>query len=180
MNLTRIHYAIVITVSITIWSLLIWQHFTNGVPSHHPLANEEYPAISNWWGALLLPLITWYLVRRTIQRLHHIHSMDIFSRASREALLAGIVAMAFSTTLAWCFLNGYEPYAGWMLQGALLCSLFIPLYRAEYLLGFILGMTYTIGAVLPTVIGAIYCVICAVVYLLIRPAFRWLLMKVFP
>ena len=58
---------------------------------------------------------------------------------------------------------------GYMLIGLLLLSLFLPIYRAEYILGFVIGMTYTFGAVLPTGLGCILAIICAVIYLLVRP-----------
>jgi hypothetical protein len=40
-------------VSITISSLLAWNHFHGGVPSHHILAREDLPEISNWWGGII-------------------------------------------------------------------------------------------------------------------------------
>ena len=56
-------------VTIAIWSLLAWNHYHGGVPSHHILHREDLPAISNWWGGLLLPLLTWFLLYRIQKRL---------------------------------------------------------------------------------------------------------------
>ena len=42
-------------VTAGIWSLLLWDHFNGGVPSHHIMHQKDLPAISNWWGGLLLP-----------------------------------------------------------------------------------------------------------------------------
>jgi hypothetical protein len=47
-------------------------------------------------------------------------------------------------------------------------ALFFPTYKAEYFLGFVLGLTYFIGGVLPVVVGSIFLLLSAVVYLLIR------------
>ena len=46
------------TIAMAMWALLAWNHYHGGVPSHHILANEELPAISKGWGAVLLPLLT--------------------------------------------------------------------------------------------------------------------------
>ena len=44
--------------------LLAWQHLTAGAPAHHLLARADMPAISNWWGLLLLPLLAWVAASR--------------------------------------------------------------------------------------------------------------------
>lgn len=44
-----------------------WEYTHGGVPAHHLLNNPELPAISNWWGLLVVPLLVWFLVGR-IQR----------------------------------------------------------------------------------------------------------------
>ena len=58
---TNIRIPLTITVTILIFALLIWQHFHGGVPSHHILHQADLPSISNWWGGLLLPVLTWVL-----------------------------------------------------------------------------------------------------------------------
>jgi hypothetical protein len=66
---------------------------------------------------------------------------------------------------------------GYMLMGIFAISLFFPIYRAECLLGFVIGMTYTFGAVLPPGIGSILVLIGAVIYLGIRPAILFVFSK---
>ena len=44
----RIYCTILVTVFI--WTLLLWDYFHGGVPSHHLLQNKDLPAFSNWWG----------------------------------------------------------------------------------------------------------------------------------
>jgi len=55
-------------VTITICSILIWQFYHDGVPSHHLLHRTDLPAISNWWGALLLPALSWFLIGQIQKR----------------------------------------------------------------------------------------------------------------
>jgi hypothetical protein len=58
-------------------------------------------------------------------------------------------------------------------MGILLIALFYPIYRAECLLGFVLGMTFTFGAVLPTGIGSILASIGFLTFNLVEPAVRF-------
>jgi hypothetical protein len=52
--------------------------------------------------------------------------------------------------------------------GLFVCALLLPVYRAEYLLGFVLGMTVTFGAVLPFFIALIFAAFSFVVRFIIR------------
>ncbi len=161
-------------VTISIGSLLAWNHFHGGVPSHNILARADMPSISNWWGGLLLPLLTWFLLYRIQQRI--IHSPD---EKSTEALPVSIVygfagALLFGVLLSTFYTLGYPDIPGYMVNSIFIIALFFPIYRAECLLGFVIGMTFTFGAVLPTGIGSIFALIGAVLYLLVRP----LLLKV--
>ena len=150
------------------WSLLAWNHYHGGVPSHHLLAREDLPAISNWWGGILIPLLTWFLLFRIQKRIIRsngektkVSSSLIFYRFA-GSLFFGILLSAF-------FTFGYTDIPGYMLIGLFVLALFIPIYRAECLLGFVLGMTFTFGAVLPTGIGSLLALVCALLYLCVRP-----------
>jgi Na+-transporting NADH:ubiquinone oxidoreductase subunit NqrB len=55
-----------------------------------------------------------------------------------------------------------------MILGLLPLSFFFPIYRAECLLGFVLVMTYTFGAILPTGIGSFLILIGMWIYLFLR------------
>lgn len=48
-------------------------------------------------------------------------------------------------------------------------AVLLPAYRAECLLGFVLGMTFVFGAVIPTLIGSILVGLSALVQLLAWP-----------
>jgi hypothetical protein len=157
-------------VSISIWSLLAWNHYHGGVPSHSILARTDMPSISNWWGAILLPLLTWFLSYRVQNRLAR--NQDVNSNTSTippEVLFGFAGALLFGIALSTFFTLGYKDIPGYMVNSIFIISLFFPIYRAECLLGFVIGMTYTFGAVLPTGIGCIFALIGAVLYLLIRP-----------
>jgi hypothetical protein len=161
-------------VAVAIWSLLAWDHYHGGVPSHHILANKDLPAFSNGWGALLLPLLTWYLLYRIQKRAFSENAGN--SEAPHfllPALYGFLGALLFGILLSTFFTMGDVDLPGYMLIGLLVLAFFCPIYRAEYLLGFVMGMTFTFGAVLPTGIGLILSFIGLVLYLYIRTAFQY-------
>ncbi len=161
---TRVYFTGIITISI--WSLLIWGHFHGGVPSHHILAREDLPEISNWWGGLLIPLLSWFLIYRIQKR---INKNPKVSNLPVSVLYGFLSALTFGILLSIFFTLGDSDIPGYMVQGVFIVALFLPIYRSEYLLGFVIGMTFTFGTVLPTAIGCILALISAVLYLFVRP-----------
>ncbi|GAB2545662.1 hypothetical protein [Rufibacter soli] len=160
-------------VAIAIWALLSYQHYHGGVPIHHILADENLPSFSNWWGALLLPVLTWVLLFRIEKRADSSNESG-YSGAptSLKYVVIGFAgALLFGSLLSIFFSLGYQDLPGYMLLGLFALALFVPVYRAQCLLGFVLGMTITFGAILPTGVGLILSMITAVIYLVIRPSF---------
>ena len=64
----RLRIGLTVTVTLAIWSLLVWQHFHGEVAAHHLLHNLDLPRISDWYGGLLLPVLTWSLLSLTRRR----------------------------------------------------------------------------------------------------------------
>jgi len=95
----RIYCTILVTVFI--WALLLWDYFHGGVPSHHLLQNKDLPSFSNWWGGILLPLLTWFLLYRSQVRIEkESTSKDLpssFIAYFVGALLFGMVLLVFLT-----------------------------------------------------------------------------------
>jgi hypothetical protein len=67
------------------------------------------------------------------------------------------------------FAHGNTSIPGLLVLALLPLALFIPIYRAEYLLGFVLGMTYIFGPILPIGMGVVLMILFAVTYKYIRP-----------
>ncbi len=174
---TRLYFTGIVTSAI--WLLLIWNHFHGGVPSHHILAREDLPEISNWWGGLLLPFLTFMLLYRVEKRLVNNNADQLpVANLPKNVVYGFLGALFFGITLSAFFTFGNTEMPGNMLLGLLFLSLFFPVYRAECILGFVIGMTYTFGAILPTGIGLILAAICAVIFLLIRPIILLLINKI--
>jgi hypothetical protein len=164
---TRFRIGATLVIAAAIGSLLTWQLFNGGVPSHSFMARDDMPSISNWWGALTLPLLTWIALGRLGVRLADGRT------SARGAIAGGLGAMVFGAVLSTAFTLGYSAIPGAQMQMAPLIALFLPIYRAEYLLGFVLALAYTFGGVLPLVIGT---VLAAVGFVLHRGP-RWLLRR---
>jgi len=162
-------------VTIGIWSLLAWNYYHGGVPSHHILHRQDLPAISNWWGGLLLPLLTWFLLYRIQKRLRHdnIEKSTVINRRT-NILFRFTGALFFGILLSLFFNFGYPDISGYMLIVLFLLALFFPVYRAECLLGFVIGMTFTFGVVLPTAVGFILTLVGTVLYLYVRPVILYI------
>lgn len=149
-----------------------WEHLHGGVPAHHLLNRADLPAISNWWGALVIPALTWFLVGRIQLRLARPRADSPGQSHRLPLVLTGFLcSLAYGAGLALAFTIGAETVS-YLFLGVFAISLFVPTYRAEYVLGFVLGMTFTFGAVLPTAIASVVALFSGLVHLLLRTAWR--------
>ena len=152
----KIGFATIAIVSISIWTLLIWQHYHGGVPSHSFLARKDMPAISNWWGGLLLPLLTYFSLYRIQKRVESVGENNVVpAKHLQSLLLLFLLGLTYSGLMAYCFVTDNSDVNGLLFQGLFLLAFILPIYRVEFLLGFVMGMTYTFGAILPTFIGSV-------------------------
>lgn len=173
----RLYFTLIVTIGI--WSQLLWDHLHGGVPNHHILHQEDLPAISNWWGGLLLPLLTLLLTYRIQIRLIRKNDKKHDTlNFSQKYIYRFLFALSFGILLSVFFTLGYTDLSGYMMYGLLLLALFFPIYRAEYFLGFVIGMTYTVGAVLPTGAGIILTLTGVILYLYVRKGIIFIVRKI--
>ena len=164
----RLYFTGIITIFI--WTLLVWDYYHGGVPSHHILARKDLPEFSNWWGGLIIPLLTWFLSYRVKKRA--IKEKDENSQTSKfpiNILYGFSAALFYGMILSAFFTFGNTEIPGYMMMAIILLGLFLPIYRAECILGFVLGMTFTFGAILPTIAGSVLALIAFLIYQFIRP-----------
>lgn len=129
--------------------LLVLEHARGGVASHYLLNNPDLPAISNYWGLLTLPLLGLvFAVRLTRQ-----------SRAAVKSMMVALIsAFGYGVLMAMSFAFGAEIITSVALLLAFALGIFLPIYRIEYVFGFVAGMTFTFGGVLPLVVALVLAV----------------------
>jgi hypothetical protein len=173
---TRTKALITGVVACFIFVFLLWDHFHGGVPSHHILHQKELPAISNWWSGLLLPILTWILLGRIGKRLvKQAVSTRLPGRQYLRTCMIFFIGLALGGLISISFVNDYKPVLDNVLYAFLIISLIIPIFYSEFILGFVLGMTITFGAILPTAFVLIMALPGFIVYRFIRPLFMKLI-----
>ena len=140
-----------------------WEYTHGGVVSHHILQRPDLPAISNGWGLVLLPVLAWFLIGRMQAR----GAQQSRTFPSRDVTLRFLAALAYGAALSTSFALGHESVTTTLFFGLFALAVVFALYRAELFLGFVLGMSFVFGAVLPT---GIACVFAALSWLLHRLA----------
>jgi len=157
---------IVLTVLVTIlfWVNLIWDYLHQGIPSHYLLHRKDFPEISNWWGGIAVPILTWFLLYRIAKRVNNNASPQ---NKAIKSIYRFLGALLFGILLSTLFTKG-SIIPNYMVLGAVVTSFLFPLYRAEFILGYVLGMSYTFGGFIAVASGIVFWGIFSIAYLLIR------------
>lgn len=142
---------------------LVREHLDGGIVSHHLLNDPALPAIWNGWGLVALPLLAWIASGRAFG------NATGAWRLRRGFLIALGTALIAGLALSAAFSAGREDIAGLLLIALLLSAVAVRAYRIEWLLGFVLGMAVTFGAVLPIVIGGCIALLSAAAWFGARP-----------
>ena len=166
---SRLQMFIAVTTYILLHLLI--QHFTSGVPSHYLLQDSSMPLISNWWGALILPVLTWSMCTLLNRKHGSVYPRHVWIKMAS----AGIYALAMSAL----FYAGYaELLSIIVLPSILVLALFFPIYGPAYVLGYVLVSSVGFGAVIPLMASLIFAVIGFIVYRGVRPALLYVLVSV--
>lgn len=163
----KIYFTCIIALST--WLLLFWQYYHGGVPSHHLLHRADLPAISNWWGAILLPVLSWALLTSIEKKQVKLNIQNNFNVIAINFILA----LGYGIVLSQSFALGYSNISSIMFPSILLFSLFFKVYKAEFVLGFILSMSIVFGAVLPTIFTSVIAVLAFIVHYIARYIIRF-------
>lgn len=167
-NLLKHKFSVSLVFGSFVLLLLLWEYFHGGVISHHLLAREEMPAISNWWGLLSIPVLTWItLTRIGARRKKSSLKAGEFSAQVIRGFIGGLI-YGLSLAMLWEF--GQADYMPYVLLLPLGLALFFPIYRMECLLGFVVALTYTFGGVLPLLIAPVLLVGGLLIYKGVRVA----------
>ena len=168
-QLKRSQYILTSLITLMILSLLAWQYTHEGVPSHYLFQRPDLPELSNWWGAIVLPLLTWVLVGRMNTKL--LNAKNSAEKEKEKMVVGFISASIYGVLLTVAFFQGYQEIASILFPSILAIAIFVPVFREEYLLGFILAMSFCFGAVLPLIFTTLIAMASATVYFTVR--FIW-------
>jgi uncharacterized membrane protein YecN with MAPEG domain len=148
----KIKYYLISIVVILEAGHLLWEHLNGGVLSHHLLNSSDYPAISNWWGIVILPSLAWFSTIRIKKRIRFQADDASVSGKVPIGILVGFFGMLIVSILQSIAFNfGLENITMYMALGVLLVGLFLPIYRTECILGHVLGAAFTFGPVIPVI-----------------------------
>lgn len=153
---------------------LAWEASHGGIQSHHLLARADLPAVSNLWGLATLPALGWlaaHFVRRRAASSEH---------AVGRAVIAFFCALILGGALSAAFKLGLEDVSAGLFLAAILAGFVAPTYRAEYLFGFVIGMTWVVGPVLPAIAGILAATVSVLAHIVLRPAAVGLYRKLRP
>jgi len=133
--------SLVVLIVLALFGLLIlWEYNNGGVAVHHLLHRADLPGISNWWGFLLLPIVTLFSLFDVEKRLKKSLPKDP-KKFIKKTLLRLLAGVGYGVLLCVLFLNE-SILTGFMVPALAIVSFFLPLYYSEYWLGFVLGCMY--------------------------------------
>lgn len=153
---------------------VLWDYLSGGVPVHHVLADGDLPGISNWWGLVSIPILTWVLFS-FLERKKNFSSFNDFN--SNGVFLAFVLSLSFGILNSVLWNLGYDHALQYLIILPILLSLFIKVHRPECVLGFVLGMMYTFGGVLPIIFSFVLLVLSFITYHIIHRGLLYLVTK---
>ena len=158
----KLRILITTLVTLLIWGHIAWDHFHGGIPTHYLLHNADLPGIPNWLGAIVLPFFTWFLLFRIHTRLDW-PDIPVASESIRKVLLRFIAAFLASASIAVFFTLEID-LIDYVMGSIFILAFLFPLYKSEFLLGWVLGSAFTFGAIIPIGFGSIFALIFFMFY----------------
>lgn len=140
-------------------AFIAFEYFNGGVQTHHFLARGDLPGFSNWLSLMVLPLLG-IVVAVRIRRLQ----ARQVGRSRSPGFAAGMAgSLCYGAALAGCFLLGLDSVTLVLFASLLPISIALPVYRVEYILGFVTGMTIAFGSVIPLTFAVVFATLSFVV-----------------
>ncbi|MBH9578530.1 hypothetical protein [Inhella proteolytica] len=117
-----------------------WEALHGGIVVHHLAQRADLPGLSNLWGLLIMPALAAWASSR-------------LPRAGAPAWLGFALPLLLGLGLSLAFSQQAQALTEALFFLTLLLALLLPAHRPESVLGYVLGMSWTFGAVLPTLLG---------------------------
>ncbi|WP_350288126.1 hypothetical protein [uncultured Croceitalea sp.] len=146
-------------VTLLIWGHIAWDYFHGGIPTHYLFHDASMPGIPNWLGGIVLPFFTYFLLYRMHKRIDSPNSKENVQQVVLSFLASALIAISISI----CFMNEID-VIDYIMGALFILAFFKPLYKAEYLLGWVLGSSFTFGAIIPIGFGSLICLLFFLFY----------------
>ncbi|ESP91745.1 hypothetical protein [Pseudoalteromonas luteoviolacea] len=169
MDIKTIRNYLMATAIVCQIALLIWESLNGGVVTHHFLAREDMPGLSNWWGLVILPFLVWITAYSIEKRSQHLQDNQDRSKFHKAAYISFLAMLVISIAQSTIFSLGYSTAALSILMAITFISLFLPLYRIEAIVGYVLGGAYFTGPMIPFVGVVIFVVVSVFAHFCIKP-----------
>lgn len=166
----RLKYGLILLVTLLAGAQIAWEYNHGGVLSHYLLHRKDMPSISNWWSLAILPVLALVCLQLAKSRLLGPAIQDAQTALSSRGVYAAFFGMLLvSITQAMAFQLGFEQITKYLAITVLLSGLFLPIYRAEYVLGNVLGAAFTFGAVIPVIGMLVMGTVSVIAHKLLKP-----------
>lgn len=146
----RLRIIITALVTLLVWVHVLWDYFHDGIPVHYLFMDKNMPPFPNWLGAIILPFFCWIILGRIAKRIN----MTNENHNMKLVFMRFLSALTVSLAISICFENGVE-IPGYVLLSIFALAFFFPLYKSEFLLGWVLGTSYTFGAMIPMLFAVV-------------------------
>ena len=145
-------------------ALLAHEHVNGGVRSHNLLDRRDLPSVSNWFGLIVPPLLGWLL---DVRLRNHQASVTKFGLPTSIGICV-VGSLLYGAALAASFAVGVAGVTSGLFFGLFLVAAILPIYHVEYIFGFVVGMTFTFGAVLPVLVALVVAAVSALFHFAFR------------
>ncbi|MFK7812124.1 MAG: hypothetical protein AB8B59_06495 [Maribacter sp.] len=155
MKLSRnLRIGITTVFTLLVWGHIAWDHFHGGIPTHYLLHDDNLPGIPNWLGGIVLPFFIWFLLYRIHKRIDGAETA-VASESLRSVIMRFLLAMTIAITISVFFTLEFD-FIDYIMMAIFVFAFIFPLYKSEYLLGWVMGSAFTFGAIIPIGFGSIF------------------------
>ncbi|MFD2561545.1 hypothetical protein [Aquimarina rubra] len=167
-------FLFIIPVTVLVGLHILWEYFNGGVTTHYLLAREDLPGISNWWGLLTIPLLSWILI--SLSKWLHNKNQTTYSISKITNGFIGGLVFGILISLLWEF--RLENILSYAILLPIPIALFLRVHLPGNLLGFIIGLTYTFGGILPIGIGTVLIIGSFLIWTIFRKGLPFIFQKI--
>jgi hypothetical protein len=144
-----------------VWGHILWDFFHGGIPTHYLLHDDNLPGIPNWLGGIVFPLFTWFMLYRIHKRIDI--EVDVASESLRAVMMRFLLAMGVAIAIS-VFFSLEIGLIEYIMPTIFVLAFVFPLYKSEHLLGWVIGSTFTFGAIIPMGFGSLFVLVFYIAY----------------